>query len=369
MAQIFRFLFTRHLRSDPSHHVLHFRHGKLVRSGRGVAYWFMPLAASIAEVPCDDRDQAFVFHARSADYQDVTTQGVITYRVVDPEKLALRVDFSIDVARGVWKQSPLEQIGQLLTQLAQQFAWEYVAHAPVRDVLAEGMDQVSERIRAGFAAHAPLAEMGLAIVAVRITGVAPSAELEKALQTPTRESIQQQADEATFQRRALAVEKERAIQENELQSKIELAKREELLIGQQGANEKRLAREKTEAEAIQAEAAASRKRLEAAVDADAARIAAEAGAAGLRLQSGADADGIRLVQQAKVEAERARIEIYRELPSQVLLGLAARRFAGKLQRIDHLNLGGDALGGALSDLIEAGTRRLAGAKGPGKGAS
>src|SRR6185436_11517306 len=115
-----------------------------------------------------------------------------------------------------------------------------------RAVLAEGMDHVCEKIREGFAAHAALAEMGIAIVAVRITGVAPTADLEKALQTPTRESIQQQADEATFARRALAVEKERAIQENELQNKIELSKRQELLIGQEGQNQRRLAQESVE---------------------------------------------------------------------------------------------------------------------------
>jgi hypothetical protein len=317
--------------------VLHFKGGRLARSGRGVAYWFLPLSASVAEVPCDDRELAFLFHARTADFQDVTTQGVITYRVAAPEKVADRVDFSIDLVRGVWKQTPLEQIGHLLSQLAQQFAWDYVAHTPVRAVLAEGMDHVCEKIREGFAAHAPLAEMGLEIVAVRITGVAPTADLEKALQTPTRESIQQQADEATFQRRALAVEKERAIQENELQNKIELAKREELLIGQQGMNGKRLARESADAAAITAESVAARQRLAA----------------------GAEADSIRTIQTAKVEAEKGRIDIYRDLPSQVLMGLAARRFAGKLQRIDHLNLGSDVLGGALTELLEAGTKRLA----------
>lgn len=337
MAHITRFPFVRHLRSDPTAHVLHFRRGRLVRSGRGVSYWFQPLTAGIAEIPCDDRELAFLFHARTSDFQDVTTQGVVTYRVADPERLAARVDFSIDLARGVWKQSPLEQIGHLLSQLAQQFAWDYVAHTPVKDVLAEGIARACEEIEKGFAAHAPLAEMGLAIVAVRITGVAPTADLEKALQTPTREAIQQQADEATFQRRALAVEKERAIQENELQNRIELAKREELLIGQQGSNARRLARETSEADAIAAEASAARVRLTAA----------------------AEADSIRTVQTAKVEAEKSRIDIYRDLPTGVLMGLAARRFAGKLRRIDHVNVGGDVLGGALTDLLEAGTRRLA----------
>lgn len=337
MAQITRFPFVRHLRCDPSHHVLHFKRGRLVASRRGASYWFLPLSAGIAEVPCDDRELPFLFHARTSDFQDVTVQGAITYRVADPERLAARVDFTVDVSRGTWRQKPLEQIGSLLAQLAQQFAWDYVAHTPVREILAEGMARACAEIERGFAAHAPLDEMGLSIVAVRVTAVSPTADLEKALQTPTREAIQQRADEATFQRRALAVEKERAIQENELQNRIELAKREELLIGQQGQNGKRLARENAEAESITAEATVARQRLLAA----------------------AEADSTRVVEQAKVEAERARIDVYRDLPGHVLAGLAARRFAGKLRRIDHLNLGGDALSGALTDLLEAGAKRLA----------
>ena len=48
----------------------------------------------------------------------------------------------------------------------------------------------------------------------RVTGVSPTSELEKALQAPAREKIQQDSDEAVFTRRALAVEKERAIKED-----------------------------------------------------------------------------------------------------------------------------------------------------------
>ena len=68
-----------------------------------------------------------------------------------------------------------------------------------------------------------------------------SPSVERALQTPTRERVQQEADRATFERRALAVERERAIAENELQNQIELARREEQLVAQRGANERRRA--------------------------------------------------------------------------------------------------------------------------------
>jgi hypothetical protein len=65
--------------------------------------------------------------------------------------------------------------------------------------------------------------------------------VEKALRTPAREQIQRNADRATCERRGLAVERERAIAENELQNQIELARREEQVVAQRGANARRQA--------------------------------------------------------------------------------------------------------------------------------
>src|SRR3546814_20711648 len=78
--------------------------------------------------------------------------------------------------------------------------------------------------------------IGLAIVAVRLNNLAPSSELERALQTPTFEALQQKADEAMFERRALAVDKERAIAENALGNKTDLERREKQLIAEEAGN-------------------------------------------------------------------------------------------------------------------------------------
>jgi regulator of protease activity HflC (stomatin/prohibitin superfamily) len=338
MAEIRRFPLFRHLRAEPSSHVLKYRKGRLVRSGRGVALWFSPMSTSLAEVPVDDRELAFLFHARSADFQDVATQGIITYRIAAPETTAERVDFSIDLATGAHRKQPLEKLASLLTELAQQFAWGYVVRTPIRDILTTGQEQVRADIIAGFDSEPSLAGLGIEIVAVRISSIKPTADLERALETVERERIQQEADQATFERRALAVEKERAIAENELQNQIELATREEQLIAQQGQNEKRRMVEEVEAQRIAAEADAARKRL-----------AAEA-----------RADGIRLVEGARVATESERMAIYRDLPASVTLGLAARELAGKLERIDHLNLSPDILGPSLLNLVTAGSKRLEG---------
>jgi hypothetical protein len=140
----------------------------------------------------------------------------------------------------------------------------------------------------------------------------------------------------------MAVEKERAIAENELQNRIELARREEELIAQQGQNSQHEAREEAEAARIRADAAAQR-----------SRTAAEARAA-----------GIREIEKARVDSDAERMEIYRDLPSQVMLGLAARELAGNLRSIEHLNLGGDAFGPLLVNLIQSGIRQLEAAPAP-----
>jgi len=73
-----------------------------------------------------------------------------------------------------------------------------------------------------------------------------------------------------------------------------------------------------------------------------------------RLESTSQADSIRTVEEARVAAERERMEIYSGLEPEVLMGLAAREFARKLQKIEHLNVTPDMLGQLLTDLVKNG---------------
>ena len=124
MADIKRYPvpFLRHLRADAGVHVMRFRNGRPVRSGRGLSFWFVPHRASIAELPVDDRNMVLFFKGRSKDFQAVTVQGNLTWRVADPDVLGLRVDFSIDRKTGRHAGKPVEQIEGLLTGMSQQLA-------------------------------------------------------------------------------------------------------------------------------------------------------------------------------------------------------------------------------------------------------
>ena len=336
MAHIRHFPLVAHVRGAASAQLLLWKGGRLRRSGRGIAFWFQPLSANLAEVPLDDRELAFLFHARTADFQDAVCQGVITYRVADPALVATRIDFTLDLATGLYAEQPLDQIADRLSQMAQQLVWRVVGESALADLMRDGVERARRTIAEGLAGNEDLSAMGLEVVSVRVSSIAPDSVVEKAMQTPAREAIQQRADEATFSRRALAVEKERAIAENELQNRIELARRQAQLVDQEGRNERRRAEEVAAAARIEAEGSADRVRIAAA----------------------ASAESLHAVEGERVALEKERIAAYGALPPTAMLALAAREFAEKIERIEHLNISPDMLSPFIADLAAAGAASL-----------
>ena len=336
MAQVRTFLFARHLRAESTAHILAHRHGKLVRSERGLSMWFLPLSTSIAEVPTDDREVAISAFVRSTDFLDVSVQGTLTVRVVDPTRLAQRIDFAIDTTNGLHLRQPLDRLALQLAQLAQAALASWAAPLYLREMLLGGPATAREKVLDALEASHVFEGLGLALASVHIASVLPSKEIERALEAPMRERIQQEADEAAFSRRAAAVDKERAIAENELANRVELAKREEQLIAQEGANQRQRAKELAEAQ----------------------RIAVESDAAKRTISSTSEMESLKRLDGARVELEAARLKLAQETSPTVLAALAARELAGKLTRIDHLHVGGDVITSMLSDLASVGARVL-----------
>ncbi|WP_256640993.1 SPFH domain-containing protein [Streptomyces murinus] len=344
MADITRRLGWRHLRGTPTAHIRHHRSGQLVHDGPGLSFWFRSLTAALSEIPVDDRELAMTFHARTADFQDVTVQATVTYRIGDPALAAARLDFSVDPDTGAWRGTPLEQLATLLTETAQEHALDVLARTPLSAALTDGVSTVRERLAAGLAAQPRLPDTGIEVVAVRVVALRPEPEVERALRTPAREQIQQEADRATYERRAVAVERERAIAENELASRIELARREERLVEQRGTNARREAEEQAAADAVRADAEAARTVRLAQAEADKV----------VRLARAA-AEQEREVGEARAGARAAWLRVHAEADVATLHALAAMRVAENLPDIGSVTISPDVLTGLLAKLGEAGS--------------
>ncbi|KAB1989275.1 SPFH domain-containing protein [Streptomyces triticiradicis] len=350
MADITRRLGWRHLRGAPTTHIRHHKSGQLVHDGPGLSFWYRSLTAALSEVPVDDRELAMTFHARTSDFQDIAVQATVTYRISDPAVAASRIDFSIDPDSGAWRGTPLEQLGSLLTETAQQHALAVLARTSLASALVDGVAAVRERIAEGLAAEPRLPATGIEVVAVRVVALRPEPEVERALRTPAREQIQQDADKATYERRAVAVERERAIAENELASQIELARREEQLVEQKGTNARREAEELAAADAVRTGAEAARTVRLAEAEATRSLRLAEAEATRKVRLAGAEAQAEREVGAARAEAQAAWLRVHGDVDVATLHALTGSRLAENLPRIENLTVSPDVLTGLLAKL-------------------
>ena len=339
MATIKRYPWISHFLGSPTGYVVHLQKGAVRHRGVGQAFWFRPAASVLSEVPVDDQELPTLFHAITRDHQDVSIQANVTYRFVDPVSVASRLDFGLQQA-GQATSGGKEQVATIIGQLCQSHAIDHVATTTLAQSLERGVSELRQLLTEALSADTRLASTGIEILGVQVLAVRPESEVERALQTPVREQLQAEADRAVNERRAVAVERERTISENEMASQIELASRRERLVAQEGANARREAEEQAAAGLVQANAEAERRGIGAT----------------------AEANRIRLVGQAEAAREAAAMEVYRGMDQATLLALAVREAAGSLPNIGNLTVTPDLLSGALAGLIREPGSAAAGGK-------
>ena len=79
--------------------------------------------------------------------------------------------------------------------------------------------------------------MGIEILSINILAIKATPEMERALETETRESLQQEADQAIYTRRNFAVEQERKIKESELNTEIAIEEKNKQIAEKQAETE------------------------------------------------------------------------------------------------------------------------------------
>ncbi|MBB3207247.1 regulator of protease activity HflC (stomatin/prohibitin superfamily) [Rhodopirellula rubra] len=252
----------RYLKSTPTTYLMRFRNGQIRRHGAGISMFYWTFNSIIVRVNLASEDLPFVFEQQTSDFQDVTIQGNMTYRVADPQQLAKKLDFSID-ARGRYQSDDPDSIRDRLVRMLQVEANEFSRQRSITEMLTAGPD-LTDRLQT-FASKATIPrDLGLEIESVVLLQIKPTPEMESALQAETREATLQKADLAVHERRKSAIAAEQEIRERELQNEritqekqrevreaelaadvaIELGREE--LVRQQAANEKTLASARAE---------------------------------------------------------------------------------------------------------------------------
>src|SRR5271154_6391844 len=85
----------RFIKVQPTTYLLQYRGGKVVREGAGMSFFYYAPTSSLVAVPVGSTDTPFIFQETTADFQTVTIQGQVTYRVNEPKRLAALLDYTL----------------------------------------------------------------------------------------------------------------------------------------------------------------------------------------------------------------------------------------------------------------------------------
>jgi regulator of protease activity HflC (stomatin/prohibitin superfamily) len=207
-----------YIKFPPTTHAIHYQGGRIRRQGAGLAFWYFQPASTIVAIPLASRDVPFAFSEVSADFQAVTLQGQLTYRVAEPGRLAGLLDFSIRSSGRFISDDP-EKVPERLVQTTQILARAVVQRLTLKETLV-GSETIVAEVAGALRESETVRMLGVEILGVTIIAIKPTPDLARALEADAREALQRRADEAIYSRRNASVEQERRIKESELETEI-----------------------------------------------------------------------------------------------------------------------------------------------------
>jgi regulator of protease activity HflC (stomatin/prohibitin superfamily) len=202
-----------YMKAAPTQYVMQFQDGRVKREGAGLSFYYWVPTTTLVLVPLSSADVPFAFNEVTRDFQAVTMQGQLTYRVADPKRLASLLDYSVG-ASGKYRTDDPEKLEERLVQVAQVRARTVIQALDLREVLGQAA-AVEGQVLAALREAEAVRMLGVEVFNFSLLSVRPTPEMARALEAEAREALQRRSDEAIYARRNAAVEQERRIKESE----------------------------------------------------------------------------------------------------------------------------------------------------------
>jgi hypothetical protein len=203
----------------PTTYVFQYKKGQMVREGAGLAFFYYGPTTVLVAVPVASTDTPFIFQELTSDFQELTVQGQATYRITDPKKVAHLLNFSLDNRTRQYASDDPEKLSQRLINIINVLTRQELQKLALREAL-KASNTLVRKLSEGLRASEELTALGIEVIGMSILAIKPNPETGRALEAEAREQLLREADEAIYARRNAAVEQERAIRENELNTEI-----------------------------------------------------------------------------------------------------------------------------------------------------
>lgn len=206
----------KYYRGNPTKYVQHFSSGKIRREGKGLSFFYVRSMSSIVSVPLESTNVPFIFNESTADFQSVSIQGQIAYRISDPQQAAEMLDFTLDY-EGNYLNDDYQKMPERIIYALQNIFRTQIQSLSLKEALTIG-DSLSNSVIEQLRRRPDVTRLGVELLSLTILGVQPTSEMAKALEAAAREELNKKSDEAIYARRNFAIEQERLIKQNEIET-------------------------------------------------------------------------------------------------------------------------------------------------------
>jgi regulator of protease activity HflC (stomatin/prohibitin superfamily) len=227
---------------EPNYYIHVIKKGRVVKEGQGLSFWFYMPTTSIIKIPLETKNVPFVFEETSNDYQTLTIQGDLIFKISDTKKIIDQVNFTIGFRNFDYLSDDPEKLNQIIINIVKTIAKTEISNLSLRDSI-KSIDRITKTLKEAVQNNEYLQNLGIKITNINILSISPNKETARALEAETRENILREADDAVYKRRNSAVEQERKIKENELNTEVAVEEKKRQIMetqieGQRSIKEK-----------------------------------------------------------------------------------------------------------------------------------
>lgn len=209
----------RFIKFQPSEYVLKYRNGKVTKEGAGISFHYFVPTTSIVAVPIGSVDVPFIFEEVTSDFQAVTVQGQINFRIIDQKKLAGLLNYTLNLrGRGYASEDP-KKLPQRVINIVRVLTKKTLEGMQLEEAI-KSSEALAKGILEEIKKNEEINLIGIEILGLSILAVLPNKETARALEAQTREQILKKADDAIYERRNASIEQERRVKENEFNTEI-----------------------------------------------------------------------------------------------------------------------------------------------------
>ncbi len=213
---------------EPTEYVIRVKNGEIIQEGPGLSFFYSTRTTSMMVLPTTASDTGFAFdQIITSDFQSISVQGDISYIITDYRKAAQMVDFSYKSTRKENEALLVEakqKMAKRILNLAKVYVTKFISTKNVRTAIVSG-DALAADLREHMKKDETMREFGLELVSVSILGILAKPDTQRALEAAAREEILKQQDDAIYKRRNAAIQQERTVKENELNTEIKIAEK------------------------------------------------------------------------------------------------------------------------------------------------